>query len=560
MTPREAIAWFKTTFRATVESARAGTPFTPDLVAAVAFQETGYIWSGLIKRLSVADLLKVCVGDTFDAPARDEFPRTKAELLAAKDGSEMFEIARAALEMVGQYNQTYGKVAKANPNKFCHGFGIFQYDLQFFLENPAFFLEKQWYDFKKCLDLFLAELSAAKARVYGPGKQELNDLERVYVAIAYNSGSVKLAKGLKQGFSSDGRFYGENILEYLRIAQSIPAGPPPPGVAPLAAPTPIYVTDNVYMVDPTQAVRLRSEPRVRKAKRRTNFVANLPAGQLVQRVSGKRSDKFLEIETSLEGAHLQGYVENRSLKPVRRATQIPVVIASPTEPATGVVAVYMRRQGSSITRRADPADAHSLNEPGQPGRKGTTAMARCAELAAIIDWLAVDNPAHRRYQGRSGSTFCNIYAHDYSYLANVYLPRVWWTPGAIERLARGESVEPLYERTIDEQRANNLFRWLRDFGSRFGWRQTGTATKLQEAANLGGIGLIVARRKVDGKSGHIVAVVPETETERARRNSCGEVIAPLQSQAGVRNFRYGTGSPNWWQGDQFADNGFWVHA
>ena len=142
----------------------------------------------------------------------------------------------------------------------------------------------------------------------------------------------------------------------------------------------------------------------------------------------------------------------------------------------------------------------------------------------------------------------------------MYLPRVWWTPGAIEQLARGEKVELLYEKTIDEQRANDLFRWLRDFGPRFGWRQTGTLTKLQEAANLGGIGIIVARRKIDGKSGHIVAVVPETNDQKAKRDSNGSVTSPLQSQAGVRNFRYRAAPVQWWTGDQFADSAFWIHA
>ena len=142
----------------------------------------------------------------------------------------------------------------------------------------------------------------------------------------------------------------------------------------------------------------------------------------------------------------------------------------------------------------------------------------------------------------------------------MYLPRVWWTPGAIEQLAKRQDVEPLYEKTIDEQRANDLFRWLRDFGPRFGWRQTGTLTKLQEAANLGGIGIIVARRKIDGKSGHIVAVVPETNEQKAKRDSGGMVTSPLQSQAGVKNFRYRTTPIPWWKGDQFADSGFWIHA
>src|SRR5262249_5911588 len=103
-------------------------------------------------------------------------------------------------------------------------------------------------------------------------------------------------------------------------------------------------------------------------------------------------------------------------------------------------------------------------------------------------------------------------------------------------------------------------RWLRDFGARFGWRQTGTLTKLQQAANQGAIGIIVARRKEDGRSGHIVAVVPETAEKRAKRDASGEVVAPLQSQAGARNFRYTTGGLNWWKGGQFAESAFWLHA
>jgi hypothetical protein len=109
-------------------------------------------------------------------------------------------------------------------------------------------------------------------------------------------------------------------------------------------------------------------------------------------------------------------------------------------------------------------------------------------------------------------------------------------------------------------RANDLFRWLRDFGLEFGWRQTGTLSKLQEAANQGAIALIVARRKQDGKSGHIVMVVPETNEARARRNSAGEVTAPLQSQAGAVNFRARTGTLNWWKGEQFAESAFWIHS
>jgi len=109
-------------------------------------------------------------------------------------------------------------------------------------------------------------------------------------------------------------------------------------------------------------------------------------------------------------------------------------------------------------------------------------------------------------------------------------------------------------------RANDIFRWLRDFGTDFGWRQTGTLTKLQDAANQGALGLIIARRKEDGRSGHMVMVGPEIGDKRAHRNAAGEVIAPLQSQAGSINFRFGTGTLNWWNDDRFAESAFWIHS
>jgi hypothetical protein len=568
MTATDAIRWFKSTFRAPIEAAVAGTPFGVNLIAAIAYQETGYIWAPLIGRLGVAELLAACVGDTIDAPGRKAFPKTKAELLSAPRGGEMFRIARAALEDLARRDATFRAIAQRNPNKFCHGFGIFQLDLQFFRARPDFFLERKWHEFPECLAVAIGELKAAMKRAYGPGKTTLTDVERVYVAIAYNRGTVKFAKGFKQGHQDkSGRFYGEYVDEYLRIAQTIVDGAvessvpePVAGTAPLPPPTPVAAIGAVLEVNvQSQPLRLRSEPRVPRPDANANVIARLPDGQLVRSVGGRRADRFIEVETSLNGAHFRGFAASEFLKPAPAAPEVPVVEAEVAPPSTGIVAVYMPRKAGTITRRSAPAGAHSLNEPGQPGRSGATAADRCAELATIIDWLAVDRPTFQRYQPTRTATFCNIYAHDYCHLAGVYLPRVWWLPGAIERLARGEVVEPQYEKTIDEQRANDLFRWLRDFGPRFGWRQTATLTKLQEAANLGGVGLIVARRRVEGRSGHIVAVVPETDAQRAKRNSDGDVTAPLQSQAGRTNFRYGA-KADWWKSSEFADDAFWIHA
>ena len=41
--------WFKDNFQAEIEAAIANTPFTVDLLVAVACQETGHIWSKLRK-------------------------------------------------------------------------------------------------------------------------------------------------------------------------------------------------------------------------------------------------------------------------------------------------------------------------------------------------------------------------------------------------------------------------------------------------------------------------------------------------------------------------------
>ena len=69
-------------------------------------------------------------------------------------------------------------------------------------------------------------------------------------------------------------------------------------------------------------------------------------------------------------------------------------------------------------------------------------------------------------------------------LAGVYLPRCWWTQSAIAKLAAGQKVQPKYEATIEEVRANGLYRWLRDFGTQFGWIRATSTNELQDLAEL----------------------------------------------------------------------------
>jgi len=305
-------------------------------------------------------------------------------------------------------------------------------------------------------------------------------------------------------------------------------------------------------------LRLRSEARIDQDN--ANVIARLPDGHIVQAVTDKKINGFLEVETSLLGAHFHGFASADFLKPAAAVTEVPVSQPATLPPTSGIVAVNMPRKDNSVTKRTAIAGAFSLNEPNAPARTGTTPEELRSQIAAIVDYLAVDKPAHARYQPQPKATFCNVYAHDFCQLAGVYFPRVWWSAAAIEKLAQGKTVDPVLEATIDEQRANMLFRWLRDFGMRFGWRQTGDLTKLQQEVNQGAIGLIIARQKNEHRSGHVAVVVPETGDLSAKRNAAGEVIAPLQSQAGRHNFRYGNGGMNWWKSNDYAESAFWIHS
>jgi hypothetical protein len=563
------IRWFKEQFHQDIEAALGGTPFDLDMIVAIACQETGHIWSTLRKKpqFTRADILALCVGDTLDADrGRKAFPKTKAELIAKPNGQAMFDIAHKALVDMAAHIPGF-KAAAAKPNKFCHGFGLFQYDLQFFLVDPDYFLQKRYEQFGQTLAKCLGELRNGLKKLGFQSRTSLTDTEFAHVAIAYNTGGFKPAKGLKQGHENNGRFYGEEVFDFVRLSRTVakpggvPAIPPPvPGNAIVPPPTPVAATGGTFVVDTLQdPLRLRSEPKV-SAPSAKNVIAHLPDGHPVRAVTGKKVNGFVEVETSLAGAHLRGFAAADFLKPAPAATPVPVAIPAASPPADGIVAVIMPRKTGTVAKRSENAGAHSLNETGQPGRTATTPEALVGDIKKIIDWLAVDKVSHKRYRPRDGLTFCNIYAHDYCHLAGAYLPRVWWKEGAIRDLAQGKTVQPLIGNTIREMLANDLFHWLREFGLGFGWRQTGTLSKLQEAANQGAIGLIVARRKQDGKPGHIVMVVPETGGNVARRDAAGETIAPVQSQAGATNFRFGTGKLDWWKGDQFAETAFWIHS
>src|SRR5688572_13006694 len=339
MINKDALRWFKEAFATDLAVAVQGTPFSVDLLVAIAAQETGEIWAPLRNRLPVAELLEICVGDTLDEnKGRRAFPRTHAHLVAEPRGAEMLTIAHDALVAMSQHVPGYAAVAK-NKHKFCHGFGVFQYDLQFFLNDPDYFLERRWRTFAATLGKCLVELRAATRRAGFANVARLDDFQSVATAIAYNTGRFVPSKGFKQGHRSpDGRFYGENINDYLRMSKTHVAIVP--GASPLPPPSPVVASGETWVVDVEEApLRVRREPRIDQARPSANVIAHLPDGHAVRRVSGAADDRFLEIETTLAGALLRGFAATKflvkSAVPVELEPQIPANLP----PQDGIVEV-----------------------------------------------------------------------------------------------------------------------------------------------------------------------------------------------------------------------------
>src|SRR3954463_7515462 len=90
--------WFKDNFHTEVEAAITGTPFTLDLMVALACQETGDVWPVLRKKpLTVDQISALGVGAPLDPDKRRKsFPRNKADLLPSPRGDKMSAVARKA--------------------------------------------------------------------------------------------------------------------------------------------------------------------------------------------------------------------------------------------------------------------------------------------------------------------------------------------------------------------------------------------------------------------------------------------------------------------------------
>jgi len=193
-----------------------------------------------------------------------------------------------------------------------------------------------------------------------------------------------------------------------------------------------------------------------------------------------------------------------------------------------------------------------------PFRDLTNAASKKESIARLIDKLDVET--NIRYQRTVEDTYCNVYSYDYCYFCKVYLPTVWWTKESLEKILQGQDVEPVFEETVDRIYSSAIHDWFLEWGGNFGWERMFTVDEIQNKVNAnGGIGIICAKRRQKGLSGHIVPVVPETHLHKAYREN-GVVVYPLQSQAGKLNYNYfAEVRKDWWNDELYSSYVFYYH-
>jgi hypothetical protein len=181
--------WLELHYGPQCDGAVAGTPFTKELLYAIACQETAIYFYNWIKDYTPDEVLGRCVFDaTGDVNGtRKAFPKNTAAFIE-KFGQDKANI------LIEEANKTRA-MRGFGPRQWVYaGYGIFQYDIQSILTDETFFLQKQWYSMDHCLEKVMKELKS-KWAAYP------NDLFKTIKA--YNGGGP------------DAENYANNVLQFL---------------------------------------------------------------------------------------------------------------------------------------------------------------------------------------------------------------------------------------------------------------------------------------------------------------------------------------------------------
>jgi hypothetical protein len=311
----------------------------------------------------------------------------------------------------------------------------------------------------------------------------------------------------------------------------------------MAAPLASNTNTATATVTAKTLLRLRSSP----TTARDNIIGSLRYGQAVEILERTQVD-FWRVRVQRSDGLIEGYAAARYL-----------LEAAPPAPVSAQIGEVHLPVRTEAKRSSKSALAFPLAEPGLPRRDPhLSSPQRVAALHRIVTALDVERST--RYLPTNKSTYCNIYAYDYCFLAGVYLPRVWWTSKALIALSQNKAVKVQYGETVQELSANALFDWLGEWGvdQPFGWRRVPDLTTLQDFVNQGRVGVVCAQRRNRSRSGHITCVLPELQGHTAQRTGA-TVTGVLQSQAGTLNKQLFTNA--WWvdRSHVYAETGFWVH-
>jgi hypothetical protein len=151
----KAITWMKQNFSKEIEDAVNNTPFSLDIVCGIACQETAYVWIDWIGKKSVDEILSLCVFD-----ASGDFPDTKRSAFPKNTDAFRSVYGDEFTNMLIEEANRSRKERGLSPKSWVYkGYGIYQYDLQYVKEDEAFFKEKQWFNYSKCLEKAMKELT-----------------------------------------------------------------------------------------------------------------------------------------------------------------------------------------------------------------------------------------------------------------------------------------------------------------------------------------------------------------------------------------------------------------
>ncbi len=196
---QKATRWLKTNFSAAISSAIQGTPWSIDLVCAIACQETAYKWLLWIDKYSPDIVLQRCVFDASgDMPgtSRSAFPVNR-KAFEARYGAELGGMLVAEGNLQRAMPQADAPGGYRPAQYLYKGYGIFQNDLQNIVTNDTFFREKKWYNMADCVAQLVKELN-------GKAQQQAN---LRCIVKAYN------------GTGNRADQYATNVLQYQEWAK-----------------------------------------------------------------------------------------------------------------------------------------------------------------------------------------------------------------------------------------------------------------------------------------------------------------------------------------------------